>query len=59
MQLKILQQSRWKSFSTGMNAGYHMLVDPEIYDENPFDETWLNSEAESLSLVENEDGEDE
>ena len=44
-------------FLTGMNAGYHMLVDPEIYDENPFDEAWLNSEAESSTLVENEDGE--
>ncbi|MCL1880553.1 MAG: hypothetical protein FWF76_00050 [Oscillospiraceae bacterium] len=40
-------------FLTGMNAGNHMVVDPEIYDENPFDEAWLNSEAESSALVEN------
>jgi len=44
-------------FLTGMNAGYHMLVDPEIYDENPFDEAWLNSETESPTLVESEEGE--
>jgi len=44
-------------FLTGMNTGHHMLVDPEIYDENPFDEAWLNSEAESPALVVNEDGE--
>jgi len=44
-------------FLTGMNAGHHMLVDPEIYDENPFDEAWLNSETESPALVVNEEGE--
>jgi len=45
-------------FLTGMNTGYYYLVDPDIYeDKNPFDVAWLNTEAESPSLVENEDGE--
>jgi len=46
-------------FLTGLNTGYHSLVDPDIHDGNPFHEDWINAEVnESLVLVENESGED-
>jgi len=46
-------------FLTGFNSGYQSLVDPDIFDDNPFDADWINSSiGESRSLVENENGED-
>ena len=45
-------------FLTGLNTGYHSLVDPDLYDKNPFDESWLNADVEEHpSLVENASGE--
>ena len=45
-------------FLTGLNTGYHSLVDPDIHDGNPFDIDWLNAEVEEHpSLVEDETGE--
>jgi len=46
-------------FLTGFNTGYHSLADPDIYDENPFHENWVNAEVEGSSmLVEDETGEE-
>jgi len=46
-------------FLTGFNSGYQSLVDPDIFDDNPFDADWINSSVgESRLLVENENGED-
>ena len=45
-------------FLTGFNSGYQSLVDPEIYDGNPFDSNWLNEVVEEHpALVEDELGE--
>ena len=45
-------------FLTGLNTGYQSLVDPEIYDGNPFHGDWLNSQVEEAPLlVEDEVGE--
>lgn len=45
-------------FLTGFNAGYQSLVDPEINDEHPFDDVWLNAEVgDPPMLIEDEDGE--
>jgi|GEM_PF-2296030 len=45
-------------FLTGFNSGYQSLVDPEIYDGNPFDNNWLNDVVEEHpALVEDETGE--
>jgi len=45
-------------FLTGFNSGYQSLVDPEIYDDNPFDTDWLNGEVEEHpALIEDETGE--
>ena len=45
-------------FLTGFNSGYQSLVDPEIYDGNPFDSNWLNGVVEEHpALVEDELGE--
>ena len=45
-------------FLTGFNSGYQSLVDPEIYDGNPFDTNWLNDVVEEHPvLVEDETGE--
>ena len=45
-------------FLTGFNTGFQSLVDPGIYDGNPFDAVWLNEDVEKYSaLVENDAGE--
>ena len=45
-------------YLTGFNTGYQSLVDPSIYDGNPYNEDWLASEYEgSPDYVEDEDGE--
>ena len=45
-------------YLTGFNTGYQSLVDPGIYDGNPYDEDWLASKYEGpLGYVEDENGE--
>ena len=45
-------------FLTGYNSGYQSLVDPDIYDGNPFNADWLTEDVgEHPNLVEDELGE--
>ena len=45
-------------FLTGLNIGYQSLVDPDIYDGNPFNADWVNAAVDSsLALIEDEAGE--
>ena len=46
-------------FLTGLNTGYQSLVDPDIYNGNPFHADWVNEDVEeSPILVEDESGEE-
>jgi len=53
-----LEQFLDQVFLTGLNIGHYLSVDPEIYDGNPFDKSWLHAVVkESPALVANETGE--
>ena len=55
---ELLEKFLDQVFLTGFNTGYQSLVDPDIYDGNPFDNDWVNSEVdEHPALVEDEAGE--
>ena len=46
-------------YLTGFNRGHQSVVEPDLADENPFDEEWLSAGIEdSPALVENEAGEE-
>jgi len=46
-------------FLTGFNIGYQSIIDPDMYDINPFCLNWLKSEIEeSITLVEDENGDE-
>ena len=45
-------------FLTGLNTGYQSLVDPDIYNGNPFNEDWVSADVDGEPiLVEDETGE--
>ena len=55
---ELLEKFLDQVFLTGFNSGYQSLVDPEIYDGNPFDANWLSEIVENhTNFIEDEFGE--
>ena len=46
-------------FLTGLNTGYHSVVNPDIHDGNPFDADWLSMDVEDHpGLIQDNTGEE-
>jgi len=55
---ELLEKFLDQIFLTGFNSGYQSLVDPDIYDGNPFNANWLIEDVgEHPNLIEDELGE--